>query len=366
MFGKYKEEYYDNGNLKFEGLVKNELPNGYGKSYYNTGQLNYEGEWVNGKFHGKGKLYNKKGILTYEGEWVNGKPITNIKSSSKIKEVNNALLESYMEELNSLIGLHSVKREINNTINFIKVQQLRNSKGFEIPAISLHLVFTGNPGTGKTTVARLVSKIYHELGVLTKGHLVEIDRSGLVAGYLGQTALKTQEVVKSALGGVLFIDEAYSLASSDDTYGQEAIDILMKLMEDYRENLVVIVAGYSDRMKTFLDSNPGLRSRFNKYIEFEDYNKNELIDILKYICKKNSYFMEKECLEYAEDMISELIEKKEENFANARLIRNIFEKAISYQANRVIAMKQISDNDLQKLTKSDFLRVIQNNDIDYF
>lgn len=364
MFGKFEEYYYDNGNLMFEGIVKNGKPNGYGKYYYETGELKYEGEWANGQYHGKGVEYSVEGYLIYEGEWINGTKSTEIKSSKKLeKDINNKKLNEYMDELNSLIGLHEVKKDINSIINFIKVQKLRKERGLSIPSISLHLVFMGNPGTGKTTVARLASKIYHELGFLTKGHLIETDRAGLVAGYVGQTALKTEEVVKNALGGVLFIDEAYSLSSNDDGYGQEAIDTLMKLMEDYREDLVVIVAGYPDLMDKFLSSNPGLMSRFNKYIDFSDYSENELFEILNHMCKNNSYMLDNESEKFVKEFIVKLLANKNENFANARLIRNLFEKSISYQANRIINLHEIKDDDLKIIKKSDFMRVIQNNDL---
>ncbi|MDY2881440.1 MAG: AAA family ATPase [Romboutsia timonensis] len=363
MFGKFEEQYYENGNLKFEGIVKNGKANGYGKSYYETGELKYEGEWANGEYHGKGAEYSLDGSLIYEGEWINGIKSNKIKSSKKLeKTINNKKLDEYMSELNSLIGLHEVKKEINSIINFIKVQKLRKERGFYIPSISLHLVFTGKPGTGKTTVARLASKIYHELGFLTKGHLIETDRAGLVAGYVGQTAIKTEEVVKSALGGVLFIDEAYSLSSNDDGYGQEAIDTLMKLMEDYREDLVVIVAGYPDLMDKFLSSNPGLMSRFNKYIVFSDYNENELFEILNHMCKNNSYILDDESEKFVRELISKLSANKSENFGNARMIRNLFEKSISYQANRIIHLQEINDDDLKIIKKNDFMRVVQNND----
>ncbi|AHM57709.1 protein CbxX, chromosomal (plasmid) [Peptoclostridium acidaminophilum DSM 3953] len=363
MFGKFEERYYKNGNLKFEGIVKNGEANGYGKAYYETGELKYEGEWANGTYHGKGIEYNLEGNILYEGEWINGIKSYQIEISNKLeKAIDIKKLDEYMNELNSLIGLHGVKKEINSIINFIKVQKLRKERGFSIPSISLHLVFTGNPGTGKTTVARLASKIYHELGFLTRGHLIETDRTGLVAGYVGQTALKTKEIVKNALGGVLFIDEAYSL-SSDDGYGQEAIDTLMKLMEDYREDLVVIVAGYPDLMNKFLVSNPGLMSRFNKYIDFDDYNENELFEILNYMCKNNSYILDDDSEKFVKEFIAKLVTNKSGNFGNARLIRNLFEKSIAYQANRIMNLDIIKDNDLKVIKKNDFMRVIQNNDL---
>ena len=267
------------------------------------------------------------------------------------------ILDKYMNELNSLIGLMSVKKELNGLINFVKLQRIRKQKGLSLPTISLHMVYTGNPGTGKTTVARLISQILYELGYLSKGHIIETNRAGLVAAYLGQTAIKTEEMVKKALGGVLFIDEAYTLAT-DDEYGQEAIDTLLKLMEDYRNNLVVIVAGYPKLMKKFIESNPGLASRFNRYIHFEDYSKEELMQIFEYICTSSSYQLEiqgKACLN---KYLEEILINKDDNFGNARMIRNIFEKSITFQANRIMSMNKLNDDEISIITKHDVLRSI--------
>ena len=289
MFGRFTEKYYPDGILQFEGNYKNGQANGYGKSYYQSGDLQYEGMWANGKYHGKGTLYGEAGNIIYSGEWRDGHKLNGALRENF--DVDSDKLKKYLDELNSLIGLVNVKKELNSLINFVKLQRLRGQRGLNIPTISLHMVFTGNPGIGKTTVARLMSKILFELGYLSKGHLIETNRAGMVAGYLGQTALKTEEIVRQAVGGVLFIDEAYSLANDDD-YGQEAIDTLLKLMEDYRDNLVVIVAGYPQLMEKFIASNPGLASRFNKYIEFHDYSREELLQIFEYTCTKNSYSLD--------------------------------------------------------------------------
>ena len=359
MFGYYHEEYYDNGTIKFEGQFKSNKANGYGKSYYDNGNIQYEGNWNNGTYDGDGTLYDKNGSIVYSGKWVNGHKSTENRKFVEKTDLYSPKLKEYLEKLNSLIGLMNVKKELNGLINFVRLQSLRNKKGLKTPSISLHMVYTGNPGTGKTTVARLISQILFELGYLSKGHLIETNRGGLVAGYLGQTALKTEEVVKKAIGGVLFIDEAYSL-SNDDEYGQEAIDTILKLMEDYRNNLVVIVAGYPDLMANFIDSNPGLASRFNRYIEFTDYTKEELLQIFDYICKDNSYEIDSEGKIELEKYIVNILQGKDEKFGNARTMRNIFEKSIMFQANRIMGMKVIPD-DLSILTKFDIQRCLQHN-----
>ena len=212
---------------------------------------------------------------------TSGGGTTAAKKEEKAEEKPN--YDELMEQLESLVGLETVKKEVKNLVNLVKVRKLRQENDLPVPPMSFHMVFVGNPGTGKTTVARLISGLYAAIGVLSKGQLVEVDRSGLVAGYVGQTALKTQEVIQSALGGVLFIDEAYSLARKgmENDFGREAIDTLVKLMEDHRDDFLVIVAGYTQEMHDFLTSNPGLISRFNKYIDFPDYTDDELMQILE-------------------------------------------------------------------------------------
>ncbi len=242
-----------------------------------------------------------------------------------------------MEELENLVGLNSVKEAVRNLVNFLKVQKARRDQGLSVLPVSHHMVFTGNPGTGKTTVGRILASIYKDVGLLSKGHLIETDRSGLVVGYVGQTATRTREVVESALGGVLFIDEAYTLAGKDNDFGQEAIDTLMKFMEDHRDNLVVIVAGYADRMKTFIDSNPGLRSRFTEYLDFPDYADNELELIFRRLCEKHQYTLG----EGASDALKQILHgiERGEGFGNGRFVRNLFEDAIRAQANRIAGLK---------------------------
>lgn len=266
-------------------------------------------------------------------------------------EEETETLEELIEKLHGLIGLDSIKAEIDNIINLLKVQQMRREKGLpEIPMAN-HLVFTGNPGTGKTTIARLIAKIYKTLGLLSKGHLVEVDRSGLVAGYVGQTALKTDEVIQKALGGVLFIDEAYTLAKDD--FGREAIDTLLKRMEDYRDDFIVIVAGYPGEMQQFLHSNPGLKSRFTKFIVFEDYSPEELTRIFVKMCENNGFQISAEALDIVYRFAVSAYENKDENFANARVMRNLFERTVSNQANRIVGLASPGIDELSLITEAD-------------
>ncbi|MBR3771543.1 MAG: AAA family ATPase, partial [Clostridium sp.] len=269
-------------------------------------------------------------------------------------------LDQYLEDLNSLIGLKEVKQEANSLINLIKVKRMREKYQMTVTEMTYHMVFTGNPGTGKTTVARLMAKIYKELGILSKGHLVETDRSGLVAGYVGQTALKVKEVVERAIGGILFIDEAYSLTnqSMGNDYGQEVIDTLVKLMEDNRNDLVVIVAGYQDEMKKFLDSNPGLISRFNKFICFSDYTCQELIDILDYMSEKDGIAFTSDARNDILNQMMNMEEKQRKAFGNARGVRNAFEKILLNQANRLVKLENPTKEQLQEVLVEDVYHVI--------
>ena len=264
-------------------------------------------------------------------------------------------IEDLKAELNALIGLDGVKREVNNLINMVTVHKLRKEHGLKTVDMSLHMVFSGNPGTGKTTIARMMARIYRSLGILSKGQLVEVDRSGLVAGYVGQTATKTMKVIESALGGVLFIDEAYSLNSkSENDFGLEAINTLLKAMEDHREDLVVIVAGYDGLMDEFIHSNPGLESRFNRYLHFDDYSVDEMLAILDLQLKKGQYVLE----DTARAAVRSYIEDSNTSsiaFGNARGIRNIFEKLLVAQANRLSAQTELDTDSLMTITEADVL-----------
>ena len=270
-------------------------------------------------------------------------------SMADVKPVSEAA-----DELDNLIGLANVKEEITTLMNFIRIQKLREEQGLKVPPLSYHCVFTGNPGTGKTTVARIVSQIYKEIGVLKKGHLVETDRSGLCAEYVGQTAPKTNAIIDSALDGVLFIDEAYSLVSeSGIDYGKEAIATLLKRMEDDRDRLVVILAGYTDEMRTFIDSNPGLQSRFNRYIEFPDYSAEELYRIFLFNAGKYEYKLSEEADRVLREAMEKAVAGKDKNFGNGRFVRNVFEKVIESQANRLASVGGVNGEILSVIEAED-------------
>lgn len=264
-------------------------------------------------------------------------------------------LEELLAELDGLCGLEQVKQDVKSLINLVKVRRLREEADLPVPPMSLHLVFLGNPGTGKTTVARLLARLYHAIGVLPKGQLVEVDRSGLVAGFVGQTALKTQEVIQKAIGGVLFIDEAYALVNQNNgtDFGREAVEVLLKNMEDHRKDLVVIAAGYSQLMEKFIHSNPGLESRFNKYFYFEDYDGGQLFTIFQSMCSKNGYVLTPEGESLARRELMALYEARDENFGNARDVRNLFEQTVARQSDRVARLEAPTREQLMELRPED-------------
>jgi len=261
-------------------------------------------------------------------------------------------LEELLAELDGLVGLAAVKAEVKLVTNLLRIEKLRTERGLAVVEHSRHLVFTGNPGTGKTTVARLLAQIYRTLGVVEKGQLVETDRSGLVAGYIGQTAIKVKEIFTTAIGGVLLIDEAHALARGQDRdFGHEAIDMIVKLMEDHRDDVVLIVAGYPDEMAEFLDANPGLRSRFPKTIFFDDYTNDELLRIFDGMAAKSHYSPTDEAKARVHDYVA--ARPRDRGFGNARLVRNLFEASVAAQASRVVELGEVSDQVLVTLEAAD-------------
>ena len=307
--------------------------------------------------------------------------INSDKVSSKIKRIANALKTSIIEycgyisimdyaasqlppqyesrktidelfvELNNLVGLSTVKEKINDLIAYMTVQRLRAKQSLVCPTRTMHMAFTGNPGTGKTTVARIIGQMYKQLGILSKGIFFEVSRTDLIAGYQGQTALKVKKVIDMAKGGVLFIDEAYSITENDhaDSYGRECLTELTKALEDYRDDLVVIVAGYTEPMKHFFSSNPGLKSRFNVFIEFPDYSSQELLTMLKMLCSKNDYVLDDAVTSRLSSYFEEQTVNKDENFANGRLVRNLFDDLVMHHAKRVFDIDK-KTTDLQLLS----------------
>ena len=264
-------------------------------------------------------------------------------------------LEDIVARIDAMVGLRSVKNEVYELVNMLRVQEMRIRSGLPKVEISRHMIFLGNPGTGKTTIARRLGEIYRELGLLRKGHMVETDRSGLVGGFLGQTAIKTKEVLESARGGILFIDEAYTLApgQEQDQFGQEAIDTILKYMEDNRDDLIVIAAGYKGKMQSFLTSNPGLKSRFSKTLEFEDYSSTELVSIFEIIAHSSKYIMTPDFKSKLEQVCCHMVSSKNEYFGNGRTVRNLFEKCISNQASRIVSISSASKDELMNLTEDD-------------
>lgn len=283
--------------------------------------------------------------------------------SAPVEEADEKTLEELLDELDALIGLSKVKETVNDLIIYQKVQMMRRKQGLHSAKGTLHLAFTGNPGTGKTTVARIVGRIYKQIGLLSKGHFTEVSRTDLIAGYQGQTALKVKKVIEKAKGGVLFIDEAYSITENDhsDSYGRECLTELTKALEDYRDDLVVIVAGYTEPMKKFFESNPGLKSRFNTFIEFDDYSAQELERILELMCQNNDYFLSTSAKEKISIYLDNLTKAKQENFANGRLVRNLYDNLVMNQARRVIHISNPDRKNLSEIIDEDFCEEVVRN-----
>ena len=281
--------------------------------------------------------------------------IKQVDSKTSDAAIESVSASDALDELNELIGLAETKKEIASLSNYIQMRQKRDEMGLKSPNVSYHCVFTGNPGTGKTTVARILASIYKDLGILSSGHLVETDRSGLVAEYVGQTAVKTNKIIDEALDGVLFIDEAYSLVQGGkEDYGKEAIATLLKRMEDDRDRLVVILAGYTNEIEEFINSNPGLRSRFNRYIHFADYTAVELYDIFCLMMKKNEYIMSDETSELLKKHLTEVVNNKPKDFGNARFVRNLFERTVQNQANRLAKEGNLTREMLKEIKSVDW------------
>ena len=282
--------------------------------------------------------------------------IQGICQSEKEVDEDTRTLQDLLDELNALVGLEKVKNKVQDLIIYQKVQKMRRDKNLHSEKNTLHLAFTGNPGTGKTTVARIVGRIYKQIGLLSKGHFVEVSRTDLIAGYQGQTALKVKKVIEQARGGVLFIDEAYSITENDhsDSYGRECLTELTKALEDYREDLVVIVAGYTEPMNKFFESNPGLKSRFNTFIEFNDYSPGELDEILISMCKANDYTLANDVKEKIHLYFEQQTLSKDENFANGRMVRNLYDDLVMNHARRVINILAPGCEELSRIQAVDF------------
>ncbi len=276
-------------------------------------------------------------------------------TSVRVAKDDDETLEEVMEEINGLIGMRNVKQQIDTFVNLLTIHREREKRELPVTPFSMHAVFYGPPGTGKTTIARYLGRVYKCLGLLEKGHMVETDRAGLVAGYVGQTAIKVEEIVQQALDGVLFIDEAYTLnpRTGDKDFGQEVIDTLLKRMEDYRERLVVIAAGYPDEMNEFIDSNPGLKSRFSRYFYFEHYTPKELMQIFDLFVDGASFTLTRTARKAVLDLITELYEERGRSFGNGRMVRNLFENIIERQANRITRITPLTDEVLCSITKRD-------------
>jgi len=297
-----------------------------------------------------------------ETQMTAASPTETVPRNSLVSEFPpNDTLEKALMELHQLIGLAAVKKDIAELINLLEIQKKRTDQGLKNIDLTLHTVFLGPPGTGKTSVARLLSRIFKHLGFVSKGQLYETDREGLIAGYVGQTAAKVDKAVTESLGGVLFVDEAYALTQNafGNDYGAEAVNTLIKRMEDHRDDLAVVVAGYTEPMHLFIDSNPGLRSRFNRFFHFDHFTPAELMQIFESFCKKSDFIVSAEAKEKLSDTFNLLYEKKDEGFGNARVVRNLFEKCVQNQANRIVSHKKLTPKILKTFSEADIPEPMQ-------
>ena len=334
-----KAQFFINGEAVFE------LP--FAKPAHEDGF----GFLVNGDLHIR---VHSTIVLRYVDWLENGKGVVERPSPLTIDQ---PALDAVLADLNTLVGMENIKQEINTLINFLKVQKLRQMRGLTQMPLSLHMVLAGPPGTGKTTVARLIGRIYRALGFLPSGHLIETDRAGLVAPFVGQTALKVDEMVEKALGGILFIDEAYALmprgGQNGQDFGLEAIETLLKRMEDQRGKLAVIIAGYGDELHRFLEANPGVKSRFNRYFYFEHYKPQEMADIFTTFCSEHQLTLTSEAHTLLLHHLTAVYHKRTRAFGNGRYARNLLEKTIERQANRIVHLEPITDELLCTLTQDD-------------
>ena len=347
-----EKEGFQNNDISFENFALNSINN---LTFDNQDKLKkafYEFAEIIVKADG---IVTEYETITLKFLSTTFSKVRNETKTFKANGFSKAELNSLLEELNNLVGMENIKNDILSLINIININKLRSKEGLPEQKLSLHSVFIGPPGTGKTTIARILSNIYHSLELLPENNFVETDRSGLVAGYVGQPAIKTDEIINKAKNGILFIDEAYTLkrGNSDNDYGQEAIDILLKRMEDSRENLIIIVAGYETEMNHFINSNPGLKSRFNRYFHFNDYNSTELTEIYKRIADKSGFVLKDEAQKRLNDLFENLCSTKDDKFGNARLARNIFEKTFEKHANRTSTIAPITRDILTTIEEVD-------------
>lgn len=384
------------GTLYYEGGFRKGKLHGWGRKFHPTGSLEQEGYFIENHFMGPRSLvkhddgiylYTTSRQIIYFGPSPNAKaqetspsaqrvstaPKQETASSSpapKASPRSDIDVDRCLAELDAMIGLDAVKRDVRDLVDVIRVRKEREARNLSVTPLSYHMVFTGNPGTGKTTVARLIGKIYAGLGVVSKGNVVETDRMGLVSQWIGHTAKTTDAKINEARGGILFIDEAYGLTPEDDSkdFGKEAVECLLKRMEDYRDDLVVIVAGYKEPMDRFLKSNPGLQSRFNNHIQFEDYSLSELLQILRFHCEKNGYILRPATSELFQTLVSQKLKDSafRENFSNGRYVRNIFEKMLKAQSSRLsrVNIRTVSNETLNELLPADLQALVNNGDFD--